>query len=373
MPSLTFYPLGNADCCRIALADGQQILFDYADQRNPEDPKDKRCDLKTEMRNDMKKAKKDDFTAVAFTHLDDDHVCGSEQVFYLEHAKRYQDGERFRIKELWVPAAAIIDPDCEDSAQIIRAEARYRLKQGSGIRVFSRPEKLKDWLAANGLTLESRRDLIVDAGKVVRTFNLDTHGVEFFVHSPFASRLDDGSVLDRNSNSIVVQATFSVSGILTRVILGSDVKSQDLEEIVRMTQLRKRPERLEWDVFKLPHHCSYRSIGPDKGDDKTKPTEKTAWLYETQRLENALMVSSSKPIPLAGTAEDKDDNPPHRQAAAYHKTHTPEKRFKVTMEHPSVDAPEKLVVEIDGTKARFVTGLIGGASIITSRPSPRMG
>jgi hypothetical protein len=63
------------------------------------------------------------------------------------------------------------------------------------------------------------------------------------------------------------------------------------------------------------------------------------------------MVSTSKPIPLAGTAEDKDDNPPHRQAAAYHKTHTPEKRFKVTMEHPSVAAPEKLVVEIDGTMA----------------------
>ena len=373
MPSLTFYPLGNADCCRIALGDGQQILFDYADQRNPKDSQDKRCDLKTEIRNDMKKAKKDDFAAVAFTHLDDDHVCKSDEVFYLEHAKRYQDGDRFKIQELWVPAAAIIDSDCEDSAQIIRAEARYRLKQGSGIKVFSRPEKLSDWLKTNGLTLESRKHLIVDAGKLVPTFTLNAHGLEFFVHSPFASRLDDGSVLDRNSDSIVVQITFSVSGVLTRVILGSDVKYQDLEEIVRMTRLRNRPERLKWDVFKLPHHCSYTAIGPDKGTDKTAPTDKTAWLYEMQRQENALMVSTSKAIPLAGTAEDKDDNPPHRQAAAYHKTHTPEKRFKVTMEHPSVNAPEKLVVEIDGTKARFVTGLIGGASVITSRPSPRMG
>jgi len=373
MPSLTFHPLGNADCCRIALVGGEQILFDYADKRNPQDPDDKRCDLKAELRSDMKKLKKDVFAAVAFTHLDDDHVCGAEEVFFLEHAARYQDGERFKIEELWVPAAAIIDPDCQDSAQIVRAEARYRLKQGKGIKVFSRPEKLQDWLKANGLTLESRKDLIVDAGKLVPTFTLQGHGVEFFVHSPFASRLDDGSVLDRNSDSIVVQATFSVSNVLTRVILGSDVKYQDLEEIVRMTQLRKRPERLEWDVFKLPHHCSYKSIGPDKGADKTEPTEKTAWLYETQRRENALMVSTSKPIPLAGTAEDKDDNPPHRQAAAYHKTHTPEKRFKVTMEHPSVSAPEKLVVEIDGTKARFVSGLIGGAAVITSRPSPRMG
>ena len=373
MPSLTFYPLGNADCSRIALAGGEQILFDYADQRDPDDPEDKRCDLRREIRNDMKKAKRDAFAVVAYTHLDDDHVCGSEDIFYFEHAKRYQEGDRLKIDELWVPAAAIIDPDCEDSAQVVRAEARYRLKQGSGIKVFSRPEKLKDWIEKNSLTLDSRKHLIVDAGTVVPTFTLSAHGVEFFVHSPFASRLDDGSVLDRNTDSIIVQATFQVGNIDTRVILGSDVKYQDIEEIVRMTQLRNRSVRLEWDVFKLPHHCSYTSIGPDKGVSKTPPTENTKWLYETQRRANALMVSTSKPIPAAGSAEDKDPQPPHRQAAAYYKTHTPEKRFKVTMEHPSLDAPEKLVVEIDGTKARFVTGLIGGAAVITSRPSPRVG
>jgi hypothetical protein len=32
---LTFYPLGNADCCLIDLANGKKILFDFADKRDP--------------------------------------------------------------------------------------------------------------------------------------------------------------------------------------------------------------------------------------------------------------------------------------------------------------------------------------------------
>ena len=33
MHRLTFYPLGNADCCLIDLANGQKILFDYAGRK----------------------------------------------------------------------------------------------------------------------------------------------------------------------------------------------------------------------------------------------------------------------------------------------------------------------------------------------------
>ena len=43
--TLTFHPLGNADCIRIDLADGRKVLVDYADVRNESDPFDKRCDL----------------------------------------------------------------------------------------------------------------------------------------------------------------------------------------------------------------------------------------------------------------------------------------------------------------------------------------
>jgi hypothetical protein len=112
-------------------------------------------------------------------------ISGSSDFFYLEHAAKYQTSGRIKIRELWVPAAAIIEEGCEDEDRIIRAEARYRLKMGKGIRVFSRPDKLKEWFENEGLTLESRAHLITDAGQLIPGFSLASDQVEFFVHSPF--------------------------------------------------------------------------------------------------------------------------------------------------------------------------------------------
>jgi hypothetical protein len=375
MPSLTFYPVGNADCCRVQLANDDQILFDFGGMRDSNDPNDKRCDLAAEVRRDMNKAKRDAFAAVAFTHLDNDHVKGSQDFFFLEHADCYQKGERFKINELWVPAAAILEDGLKDDARIIRQEARHRLKNGERIRVFSRPDLLKEWLKKEGISYESRSHLFVDAGQLVPTFTLATHGLEFFVHSPFASRLNECEVIDRNTDSIVVQITFSVTGKITRVILGSDVNHEAIAEIVKVTKYHNREERLEWDVFKLLHHCSYTGIGPERGDDKTEPTEATKWLFEEKGLNRAIMVSTSCPIPAKGSKDDNSVQPPHRQAYAYHKEHTGARsgKLRVTMEHPKESAPERLVIEIDGTKARLVETFSPAAAFLTSRPAPRVG
>jgi hypothetical protein len=56
------------------LANGDQVLFDFGAMRDPDDENDKRCDLPSAVRKDMEKAKRDFFAAVAFTHLDNDHV-----------------------------------------------------------------------------------------------------------------------------------------------------------------------------------------------------------------------------------------------------------------------------------------------------------
>src|SRR5579872_3780118 len=138
---------------------------------------------------------------------------------------------------------------------------------------------------------------MVDAGRTVPGFTQEAQGVEFFVHSPFGSRLDDGTLVDRNTDSIVVQASFLADGKVTKVILGSDVDHCALTEIVNVTKYHKRQERLEWDIFKLPHHCSYLSLGPEKGKDKTTPVAEVKWLIEDQGQSGAIVVSSSKPIP----------------------------------------------------------------------------
>lgn len=375
MPKLTFYPLGNADCCLIELADGTQILFDYAATRDLNNKQDKRIDLAVELKRDLKKAKRDSFRVVAFTHLDNDHVKGAQDVFFLDYAESFQKGDRIKIEELWVPAAAIVEEGCEDDARIIRAEARYRLNKGYGIRVFSRPEKLKQWLEDQGIPFESRKHLFVDAGQLVPSFGIPTDGVEFFVHSPFASRLNDSEVVDRNIDSIFVQVTFAVNAKTTKVILGSDLPHEALAEIVKITKAKGRQNRLEWDVFKMPHHCSYKSIGPDRGAEKTKPTQETKWLFEQQALPGAVLISTSDPIPEKGSEADKGKQPPHRQAYNYHKEHIDGNsgELHVTMQYPKIASPERLIIEIDSTKARVAKADKSGVNFIVSQSAPRAG
>ena len=72
MHKLTFFPLGNADCCRIDLESGKQILLDYADTKCYEDPSDKRIALPSRLKADLNG--RDYYDVVGYTHLDDDHV-----------------------------------------------------------------------------------------------------------------------------------------------------------------------------------------------------------------------------------------------------------------------------------------------------------
>lgn len=377
MHKLTIFPLGNADCCRIDLENGKKILFDYANTRNPDDSYDLRCDLPNELLEDLKKAERKDFDIVAFTHLDEDHYKRASEFFWLDHAQKYQDDDRIKINKLWVPAAIITEEGAEnEEGRIIQREARHRFKKGYGIRVFSRPEKLREWCDKNDIKLEDRLHLIIDAGKSVPEFNKGSDGVEFFVHSPFAKRLNEREVEDRNDDCLVIQATFEVLGVETKVLLMGDVTHEVIVDIVDVTRDKKsRPERLEWDVMKLPHHCSYKSIGPEKGKDKTEPVQNVAWLYEQQGQERAIIVSSSDQTPYKGSPEDEDDYPPHRQAANYYKGVIDGKngQFLVTMEHPKKSDPEPIIIEIDNSKATVKKLSVSGATIITSNPTPRAG
>nr|WP_281722671.1 hypothetical protein [Nitrosomonas nitrosa] len=376
MPKATFFPIGNADTVLLDLIHGKKVLFDYANTRDPDNKYDPRCDLEKELRDDLENADRDHYDVVAFTHLDKDHYQRASEFFWLEHAKKYQGGRRIKISTLWVPAALITEDGVEDDeGRIIQAEARYRFKNGAGIRVFSRPDRLRKWCERNGINIEDRLGLLTDAGKVAPEFSLEADGVEFFVHSPFAKRLDDKVLVDRNECSLVMQATFIVDGVETKMILASDTVHDVLADIVNITKAKGNEERLEWDIYKLPHHCSYLSLGPEKGNDQTSPIAEAAWLYEEQQQENAIIVSTSEPIPAKGSVEDKDDYPPHRQAANYYKSvvDDPDNQFLVTMQHPSKASPRPLVIEIGVGKATVVKRAISAAVAVTSRSAPRAG
>jgi len=370
MHKLSFYPLGNADTTLISLENGKDILFDFANVADPGDSNEKRAILDKDLRDYMEGKDKDTFEVAAFSHGDSDHTKGASEFFWLDYAKEYQGEDRFKIGQLWVPAAMIVEEGCEDDARVIRQEARYRLLKGSGIQVFSRPEQLKDFLEDNGLTLEERKHLITDAGNLAKGPTIIDDGVEFFVHSPFAHRQDEENVIDRNNNCLVMQATFSVSGKITRLLMLADIKWEPLDELIGITRYHKRDERLFWDICKAAHHCSAYSLNKDKGKTKTVPTASIDWLYG-QRPNNAIMVCPSDPIPTTDM-----DQPPHFQAANYYKARLEEivqGRFLVTMCEPSEAKPKKIEIEIGiGGPKRLLRNAPGGATL-TDRSGPRVG
>ena len=374
MHKLTIYPIGNADCIQIQLQNEKRALFDYADMHDPEDKQDRRCDLGKEIRESLEEDDHDSFSIVAFTHLDEDHTKRASEFFEFEYAKSLQGDGRIKIDTLWVPAAAITEENLDkEDAKRIQKEARYRFKNGKGIRVFSRPKRLEEWCRKNNVNFEERKHLITDAGNLAPEFTLEEDGVEFFVHSPFAKRLNENEVEDRNQDAIVMQATFEVDGVKTRAHFMGDATYDVLQDIVAITESRKRTERLEWDVCKLPHHCSYLSLSEEKGDDKTSPELEIKRLYEDYSQAGAIIISTSKPIPKKGSDEDSDKQPPHRQAANYYKDDAVKKRkgeFHVTMEHPTESAPKPIIIQIDGSKATVLkrAASIGAAAIGTSAP-----
>ena len=366
-PTLTFYPLGNADCCLVRLADDRVLVMDFAATRGDE-ANDPRIDLPKALREDI--GDRNDVDVLAISHLDEDHYKRVSEIFFMEHAVKYQDTERIKIGELWVPAAVIVEkgPDAEE-ARIIQAEARYRMKEGKGIRVFSRPKSLEAWLNGQGLKLRDRAHLITDAGRLVPGFSFASGGVEIFVHSPFAQAAADGTVIMRNSTSLALHATFEVNTRQTRVFFGADLDHEDLAGVVTATKAHGNEERLECDVVKLPHHCSYLSLGPEKGTHVTDPVSEVAWFYESQGHSGTILVSCSDPIPLDDTSD-----PPHRQAAKYYEqvVRQLQGEFVVTMEHPKKSAPERLIIEIKGSGASLLKKTMVGAPLV-SRPAPRAG
>ena len=369
MHQIRFYPVGNGDCTQIVLSNGRRLLFDYCHRRVAEDKADPRIDLHKVLGDELTAAKRSGFEVVGLTHLDDDHIANSTEFFFLEHARKYQGEGRKRIGELWVPAAAILETGLTGEAAVWRSEARYRLKEGKRIRVFSKPSKLAGWLKSVGLSLDARRHLITDAGQLVPGFTRKSHGVEFFVHSPFAKHADGGSVL-RNESALILHATFEVEGRATRYLHVGDSTWEILEEIVDITRARGRDERLKWDLYNVPHHCSYLALGPDKGKDRTVPVANVKWLL-AQCQSGGVAVSSSDPIPSKDTNE-----PPHRQAAAtYRKAIADSKgrKFAVTMEHLSKVKPKVLEIDI-GSRGLLLRGVGAvGVSAVTSSRAPRAG
>ena len=380
---IIFYPVGNGDTTQIILDNGKRILFDFRHKNKSEDESTLEINLKARLKRELGDAKTDAFDVVAFTHADKDHIEGSTDFFELNYAQKYQGDGRIKIKELWVPAAMILEDAGNDEQSeefvILRQEARYRLLEGKGILVFSKPQKLLDWLIPalekRGESAHSRDHLFIDAGTIVKGFSLEKDSVEFFCHSPFIKHCDEGDII-RNSAALVFNVRFAIGTERYDYLEIGDAHCQDLEEIVETTKKHKNDDRLEWNLLNIPHHCSYLSLNIDgqKGDAETKPTELVEELL-LKGKKDAYIVSCSNEI-LETKAAYEQTQPPHIQAKNAYTKYLKQiggREFLVTMEEPKPSKPEPIEFEVkSGGITLEVNSVIGRAAVISSSP-PRAG
>ena len=377
MHQVLFYPVGNGDTSQIILENGKRILFDFRHLKKAEKEGEPHIDLHARLKDELKKADRTSFDVVAFTHGDKDHIANSTEFFELQHAAKYQGEGRIKIDELWVPAAMILETATNDEQSsefvIWRQEARYRLRKGKGIRVFSKPDMLKDWLEENDLTIESRKDFLTDAGQVVPGFSLTNDGVEFFCHSPFVKHVDEGDDL-RNDAALIFNVRFKTGSQTFDYLAVGDSTWEVLEDIVRTTKAHGREDRLKWDLFNIPHHCSYKALAEEKGDPETIPAPLVKELLLSGKA-GAYLVSSSHRIPETGKSED-GQQPPHVEAKRCYKNYLAKvggTKFLVTMEESGADKPEPLTFKIESTGISRVRTVVTGVPAILSNPTPKAG
>jgi len=368
--TVTFFPVGNGDTSLIELDNGKWLLMDYFHQDQGEDPTNPIIDLKQTLTNKLNAARKAAFDVVMFTHADNDHIRGASDFFFFEHAAKYQGNERPKIEELWVPAAFVLEEGLEDHDRVIRQEARHRIRKGKGIKVFSKPEALKQWLSNNGLSVEDRRACFVDAGQIVPNFLPSIDGFELFCHAPFKEQIDDEEEY-RNNASIILHGSFVFPTASFGYFIIGDADFDYLEKVVTRSEENENENRLAWDLYFIPHHCSYKGLSGDKGETETTPTDPIARLLKKGRPQNYMVVSC-----LAfETLEKPEDRslPPHIQAKRCYERYsgaTKGRKLFVTMAYPTHKDPKPLVIEIteNGLAVKDPTP----TPILTSSP-PRAG
>lgn len=356
MHSVTFYPVGNGDTSLIETKNGKLILMDFYQTTNSTDPNKPEFDVDAALRAKLKAADRDYFDVVAFTHADRDHISGSTAFFHLEHAKKYQGDDRIFIKELWVPAAMLlkIEDDNSEAEEFIlwRREARHRLKNKTGIKVFSKPEGLRDLITSWEMPADSLAEFIIDAGTVLDTFTLQHDGIEFFVHSPWMQRCDESDAdikRVRNAAALVFNVRFDAQGQIYDYLAIGDATASVLEEIVTITERKNRSDRLQWDLLNIPHHCSYLALA-DIGNKSTITTEPIATVKQLLSMgkKGSYMICSSAAFKPSKAAEAAI-HPPHIQARRTYEAYLQAvggEAFLVTGEHGDLKQPVPVVVQI---------------------------
>ena len=372
--TIKFYPVGNADCTLVKLSNNKTVMIDCQIKDNlNENGKQVYFDVKKDLLNELKK----DTNGYPFvdlficTHPHKDHCDGFGANFFHGSPNDYDkenDKDKIIIGELWITPRGIGNK-LADSAEDIRIEAKRRRE------IYDKNQKYNGDYGNHLRIVGYDKDKEFDArygyvpGKSVTTANGQPfEWLEIFIHAPFKDDVatckeDD----DKNVTSIVVQLGFKIQGFndfKCRTLMGGDAEHEIWQHIL---DNNKDENRLKWDIFLAPHHCSWTFFNESSNKDEVMPSADI--IMEKQLNNRAYVITSSNEI------KNDDKNPPCYQAKTEYKKRLKSKDnfLNTATDNKYIGIPQPIIFKIAETGKRRETILPAAGDSSTSRPAPRAG
>lgn len=353
---LKFYPVNNGDTVLITLKDETTILFDCNIRETGKDADGNQIyDVKKDLLDSLKK-KNNNYHLDLFvlSHPDEDHCRGFKKHFYQGDPDSYSDSNRkadeIIIDEIWTTSLLFSCSSCDDSKAFKKeAERRRKLwddndknkdKPGNRIRMIGYDGDAKfENVPYN--TPGDTQNIINGNAKL---------DFEFFIHSPFKESLITATA-DKNKNfsSIVVQARFKANStdndFCTYALLGGDADHNIWAKVweISTKKSNNNEDKLKWDLFLAPHHCSWTYFNDVPYDDKeeNKTPKDTSLKILDKKVGNGQILASCKLI------KKNDDNPPHHQAKdEYIKKLNKKEDFIELAKEPKESVPKPVIYKV---------------------------
>lgn len=381
MKKMTFYQVDNGASVLVTLDDVTHLLLDIKQKPDDTTDTDKTEDVHASLLKTLPKRDGRRFVTVfALTHADLDHCQGFSRVFFYP-GQDDKDDQLIAIDELWV-TAEIFNEKLTGPAKDVQKEARRRLKLWSKRETHADAEKPGNMLVVFGRS--DSEDLAhlpaarhPGAGSMVEYIAGKTRSdVEVFVHCPFSYLLDNEEVL-RNDASLILQVSMTEGESRAALLIGGDAGCEVWKTVFNKSRQNNNADRIEWDVFVVPHHGSYKFFTEkqhEEGREEAEhdPAKTSVGILEAGR-EKGWLVCSSRPI-KEGNYEDED--PPHIEAVKHYRKCAEDlgdqDHFVCLMQNPTEEDPSPFVLRLTpGGLQKIVLGAasisIGGKA--TSQPS----
>jgi hypothetical protein len=350
---IKFYPVDNADTAFIKLSDNTTILIDCQFRQDEENANGvKIFPIKEDLIKEVQKKNENPFIDLfILSHPHKDHCLGFGENFFTGDPKDYKDSNRsnkeLMIGELWV-TQKIFHNDIITEAEPIRVEAKRRRRMfenkesgwnsfGNILHIIGYNDEDK---VVNGLHY-------VPGGPDIDFINGEKKDLfSIFIHSPFKSNLIQSRAdEDENIASIVFQANFKIekSGLIkTKLMMSGDSDHYVWKNIKEISEKKNRKEKLEWDIFLSPHHCSWSFFNDRPYEKNTTPKD-----YSLEILDYARDKNHSHIIASSVVIKDEKPNPPHYPAKLEYEKKIAVGNLKNTATSHSIKEPRPLIYKIN--------------------------